>query len=152
LQHIAHHQFINDPERDPDISQLQTSGHWLHFPVDKPTFLKMLVKQLWLPNLFNFIRIRAKYNAMATDKNPYLKKGWKSNNVPVRIGILYMLTLVGVLTWCVYAQNLLLLAVGPLTMYTAVMILFRMLPETMYHQSRVHPVIPMRTMSLLRTT
>jgi fatty acid desaturase len=152
LQHIAHHQFINDPERDPDISQLQTSGHWLQFPVDKPTFLKMLVKQLWLPNLFNFIRIRAKYNAMATDKNPYLKKGWKSNNVPVRVGIVYMLTLIGVLAWFVYDQNLLLLAVVPAVMYGAVMIFFRSLPATMYHQSRVHPVIPMRTMSLLRTT
>ncbi len=152
LQHIAHHQFINDPERDPDISQLQTSGHWLHFPVDRRAFLTMLVKQLWLPNLFNFIRIRAKYNAMATDKNPYLKKGWKANNLPVRVGILYMVSLIGVLAWCVYDQNPLLLAVVPAAMYLAVMIFFRALPETMYHQSRVHPIIPMRTMSLLRTT
>ena len=152
LQHIAHHQFINDPERDPDISQLQTSGHWLHFPVDKRAFVSMLLKQLWLPNLFNFIRIRAAYNAMATDKNPYLKKGWKANNVPVRFGIVYMLTLIAVLAWSVYDQNLLLLAMVPASMYIALMIFFRMLPETMYHQSRVHPVIPMRTMSLLRTT
>jgi fatty acid desaturase len=152
LQHIAHHQFINDPERDPDISQLQTSGHWLHFPVDKHTFLVMLFKQLWLPNLFNFIRIRAAYNAMATDKNPYMKKGWKANNLPVRVGIVYMLTLIGVLAWCVYDENPLLLAVIPACMYMAIMTFFRLLPETMYHQSRVHPVISMRTMSLLRTT
>ena len=32
LQHLAHHQFVNDPDRDPDISQLKTSGHWLLFP------------------------------------------------------------------------------------------------------------------------
>ena len=35
LQHLAHHQFVNDPERDPDMSQLKTSGHWLDFPVGK---------------------------------------------------------------------------------------------------------------------
>ena len=52
LQHLAHHQFVNDPERDPDISQLQTSGHWLHFPVDSEPSSVTLVKQLWLPNLF----------------------------------------------------------------------------------------------------
>src|SRR5687768_10574693 len=46
LQHIAHHQFVNDPDRDPDVSQLQTSGHWLNFPVDKHTFLMTLLKQL----------------------------------------------------------------------------------------------------------
>ena len=33
LQHLAHHQFVNDPDRDPDISQLKTSGHWLDFPI-----------------------------------------------------------------------------------------------------------------------
>jgi fatty acid desaturase len=151
LQHIAHHQFINDPERDPDISQLQTSGHWLLFPVEPRTFFILLLKQFWLPNLFNFIRIRAAYNAMATNKNPYLKKGWKANNLPVRVGIAYMLTLIGVLSGCVYAEDRLLLAIIPACLFTAIMIFFRMLPETMYHQSRVHPVIPMRTMSLLRT-
>jgi fatty acid desaturase len=152
LQHIAHHQFVNDPDRDPDISQLQTSGHWLDFPVDKKTFLAMILKQLWLPNLFNYIRIRAAYNAMATDKNPYLKKGWKANNRPVRVGIAYMFTLMAVLAACVYFEQPLLLAILPACMYAAVMIFFRLLPETMYHQSRVHPIIPMRTMSLLRTT
>ena len=39
LQHLAHHQFVNDPERDPDISQLQTSGHWLPFPLTRKQFL-----------------------------------------------------------------------------------------------------------------
>jgi len=63
LQHLAHHQFVNDPERDPDISQLQTSGHWLDFPVSRPSFLRSLLKQLWLPNLARFILVRAKYNA-----------------------------------------------------------------------------------------
>ena len=71
LQHLAHHQFVNDPVRDPDISQLQTSGHWLPFPLGKFAFVKELLKQLWLPNLFRFIVIRAKYNATGTDKNPY---------------------------------------------------------------------------------
>src|SRR5207248_2594650 len=33
LPHLAHHQFVNDPDRDHDVSQLRTAGHWLHFPV-----------------------------------------------------------------------------------------------------------------------
>ena len=86
LQHHAHHQFVNDPQRDPDVSQLQTSGHWLPFPMPKKAFLLTLLKQLWVPNLIRFMRVRAQYNAVGTDKNPYLRKGWKPSKAPVLIG------------------------------------------------------------------
>ena len=55
LQHHAHHQFVNDPDRDPDVSQLQTSGHWLPFPLGKRAFLWTLIKQFWVPNLIDSV-------------------------------------------------------------------------------------------------
>src|SRR5262245_2819075 len=119
LQHLAHHQFVNDPLRDPDVSQLQTSGHWLNFPVSKRRFLATLLRQLWIPNLFRFMRIRAAYNVIPTDKNPYLKKGWKPKKTAVRVGILYLLTLLVTLTTLVRLENPLLLAVIPLVLYAA---------------------------------
>lgn len=152
LQHIAHHQFVNDPDRDPDVSQLQTSGHWLSFPVEPRAFLITLLKQLWLPNLIRFMRIRAAYNAIPTDKNPYLKKGWKPNKTAVRVGIVYMVSLLGLLAWLVYEENTLLLASIPAGLYLAIMTFYASIPESMYHQSRVHPVISMRAMTLLRIT
>jgi fatty acid desaturase len=150
LQHMAHHQFVNDPVRDPDISQLQTSGHWLPFPMAKRAFLRELLKQLWLPNLFRFIFIRAKYNSTGTDKNPYLKKGWKPSKLPVRIGMLYMLAQVGSLTALVLHGDPLLLAVVPLALWMGAMAFYWWLPENQYHQSRVHPVVSQRVMTLLR--
>jgi fatty acid desaturase len=45
LHHLAHHQFVNDPVRDPDISQMETSGHRLSFPILRNEFLKVLVQQ-----------------------------------------------------------------------------------------------------------
>src|SRR5262245_52690820 len=152
LQHIAHHPFVNDPDLDPDVSQLHNSGHWLDFPVAKGNILCTLLKPLWLPNLFRFMRIRAKYNAIPTDKNPYLKKGWKPNKTTVRVGILYMVSLIGVLTTFVRLETPLWLAVVPSVMYAAVMIFYAVIPEGMYHQSRVHPVISMRAMTLGRIT
>lgn len=152
LQHLAHHQFVNDPLRDPDVSQLQTSGHWLDFPLAKGVFLKTLLKQLWIPNLIRYMRIRARYNAIPTDKNPYLKKGWKPSKLPVRVGIVYMLALIGLLTGLVRSEQPLLLTILPTACYVAVMIFYAVIPEHLYHQSRIHPVISSRSMTLMRIT
>jgi fatty acid desaturase len=152
LQHLAHHQFVNDPQRDPDVSQLQTSGHWLDFPVARWTFLKTLLKQLWIPNLIRYMRIRAAYNAIPSDKNPYLKKGWKPSRLPVRVGILYMIAQIGLLFGLVWSGNAVLLAIIPTALYLAVMTFYAVIPEHLYHQSRVHPVISSRAMTLMRIT
>lgn len=152
LQHLAHHQFVNDPERDPDVSQLQTSGHWLDFPLAKGAFLWTLVKQLWIPNLVRYMRIRAAYNAIPTDKNPYLKKGWTPCKTTVRVGIVYMLALILALTVFVRLEEPVLLATVPFGLYAAILTFFALIPERMYHQSRVHPVVSMRVMTLMRVS
>ena len=120
------------------------------FPSRPAIFLRTLVKQLWVPNLFRYMMIRAKYNAIPSDKNPYLKKNWRPDKTMVRVGILYMLGLIAALTGLVWHGDPLLLAVVPTAMWLAMMIFCSVVPERMYHQSRVHPVISMRTMSLLR--
>lgn len=157
LQHLAHHQFVNDPDRDPDVSQLQTSGHWLNFPLQKKVFLLTLLKQLWIPNLIRFIRIRAAYNSFPTDKNPYMKKDWKPSRLAIRVGLFYILGQVAMLTTLVigvlnYEWPLWTLAVLPLVAYASVMVFYATIPDRMYHQSRVHPTISMRTMTLNRIT
>jgi fatty acid desaturase len=150
LQHIAHHQFVNDPDRDPDVSQLQTSGHWLHFPVERGVFLRTLLAQLWVPNLFRYMRIRAAYNAMPTDKNPYLKKGFQPSKTTVRVGIAYMLVLVGVLAGLVWHADPLPLALVPAGLWAAAVAFYAVIPGRMFHHTRVHPVLSMRTMTLMR--
>jgi fatty acid desaturase len=152
LQHLAHHQFVNDPDRDPDVSQLKTSGHWLNFPLAKKEFLLTLVKQVWLPNLVRFIRVRAAYNATGTDKNPYMRKGWKPSKLAIRVAVVYLLTLVVTLTTLVWRGNALLLAIIPAVLWAAVTAFYIWLPASMFHQSRVHPVLSQRLMSILRVS
>ena len=152
LQHLAHHQFVNDPQRDPDVSQLQTSGHWLSFPLTRSQFVRSLLAQLWLPNLVRFLVVRAKYNATGTDRNPYMRKGIKQSKLAVRIGLLYLLSLLGSLTALVYHGDSVLLAVVPAGLWMAVMLFFALLPPSKFHQSRLHPVISQKKMSLLRIT
>ena len=63
LQHLAHHQYVNDPEHDPDITQMEASGHRFKFPMARALFVwKCVIKQLlWWPNLVRYVRVRAKY-------------------------------------------------------------------------------------------
>jgi fatty acid desaturase len=150
LQHLAHHQFVNDPDRDPDVSQLKTSGHWLDFPVERRSFVRSLLRQLWLPNLARFMRVRAAYNATGTDKNPYLRKGQKPSKVAVRIGLAYILSLIATLTTLYYVGSDLALAVVPAAMWVGISVVYLLLPADKFHLSRVHPVVPLRYMTVLR--
>jgi fatty acid desaturase len=152
LQHLAHHQFVNDPTRDPDVSQLQTSGHWLSFPLSRGQFLRSLLGQLFLPNLARFILVRAKYNATGADKNPYLRKGVKQGKGAIRVGLAYLLALVASLVLLVRLGDTLLLALVPALLWAGSMVAFSVLPASQFHQSRLHPVISQRVMSLLRIT
>ncbi len=151
LQHLAHHQFVNDPDRDPDVSQLKTSGHWLGFPLARRAVLRALFRQLSPFRLIRFMRIRAQYNATGTDKNPYMIKGQKPSKGAVRVGVLYLLAVVATLTALFYlAEEWRLMPAVAGGMWLIVTAVFLKLPDHKYHQSKLRPVIHARYTSALR--
>ena len=150
LQHLAHHQFVNDPERDPDVSQLIASGHWLNFPLKKQQFLRKIAKQLWVPNLIRFMRVRGKYNGTGTDQNPYFRKGQKPARTAVRIGLIYILSLIVALVLLYRHGDATMLVAVPIAMWTLISVVFWRLPARCYIQTRLHPVVPSRYMTILR--
>jgi fatty acid desaturase len=152
LQHLAHHQFVNDPVRDPDVSQLRASGHWLPFPLPKRDFLKSLLKQLWPPNLVRFMRVRAAYNSTHSDRHPYRRQGAENSKLGLRVGLVYVLVQSALFTALVYLGDPFWLAVLPAGWYAAVMGVYALLPIAKFHQSRVHPPVSRRWMSMLRVT
>jgi fatty acid desaturase len=152
LQHLAHHQFVNDPERDPDISQLRASGHWLSFPLGKGPFLRALLRQLWPPRLVRYMRVRAQYNAVPTTASPYLRKDWKPSRIPVHAGIAYLLGLIGLLTPLVRYGDPFWLVVFPATAWAGIVLFYALIPARLYHQSRVHSTISPRWMTVGRMT
>jgi fatty acid desaturase len=152
LQHIAHHQFTNDPLRDPDVSQLQSSGHWLDFPLSKSAFVWTLVKQLWPLNLIRYIRIRAAYNALGTDKNPYAGKRRPPSKLNAAVGVGYLVALAGGLTALAYWSDWTWLVAYPIVMGAAVLAFYAFVPEKYFSSSRLKPVFPPRQMTLMRMT
>lgn len=58
--HLGHHQFVNDPNRDPDLIRLNhPKPH--HFPISKGRFwLKYVVRSLWPPSILSYLFGRAR--------------------------------------------------------------------------------------------
>jgi fatty acid desaturase len=152
LQHLAHHQFVNDPIRDPDVSQLQGSGHWLSFPLARGEFLRVLLKQLWVPNLVRYMRIRATYNAVPSANNPYQRRNCKPSRIPVRAGIGYIVGLAALLALLVRHGDPVLLAVLPAVCWTGIVLFYALIPQRLYFQTRVHADISARVMTMMRMT
>jgi fatty acid desaturase len=150
LQHLAHHQFVNDPERDPDLSQLRTSGHWLNFPLSKGQFLGALLQQLWPPRLVRYMRVRASYNAVPTNRSPYLRKDWRPSRLLVRTAVAYLLGLIGLLTTLVWYGDPIWLAVLPPVCLVGIVLFYALIPARLYHQSRIHSAISARWMTVGR--
>jgi fatty acid desaturase len=151
LQHLAHHQFVNDPDRDPDVSQLKTSGHWLGFPLVRRDVIRAIIRQMSPFRLIRFMRIRAQYNATGTDKNPYTIKGQKPSKGAVRVGLIYLVAMVATLTtlfYTTYEWWLMPLVIG--VMWLVVTAVFLKLPDHKFHQSKLRPVIHARYTSALR--
>jgi fatty acid desaturase len=154
LHHLAHHQFVNDPQRDPNVPQVWVNGHWTHFPMTRSEFWSELAKQIWPLNLIRYLRAQAKSNAMAGTRSPYERTGVDRSKMKfaLRVGLIYLVGLSAALVGLVIFGNPVLLAVVPVAAYVAVMIFFALMPDNWYSQYRVHPTYTMRTITLMRIT
>lgn len=152
LHHLAHHQFVNDPMRDPDISQMQKSGHRLSFPVMKEEFLEVLFRQMWVPNLIRYSLVRAEYDSLGTSHNPYLRDDWEFSKLPARVMLAHMVVTAALLTGLVMLGNPWLLALLPAGVWAATMLLLAALPEQLFYQSKIKPIVSVRTLAMMRVT
>jgi fatty acid desaturase len=154
LQHLAHHQYVNDPVRDPDVTQMQASGHRFRFPMSRGRFVwECVVKQfLWLPNLVRYIRIRAKYSSTGSAGGPYQVRSGNRSGLLTGVGILYLVALVGGLAPLVLLGNPWLLVLVPLGLWACIVTFFLAVPDAFYRKSLVKPDVHSRWTSAGRVT
>jgi fatty acid desaturase len=152
LHHLAHHQFVNDPVRDPDISQLQKSGHRLSFPILKQEFMEVLFRQMWVPNLVRYSLARAEYDSLGTEHNPYIREDWEFSKRPQRLTVAYLALQALLLAGLVMYGNAVLLVVLPVVAWAGIMLVLGLLPERYYYQSKIRPLFSIRSLGMMRTT
>lgn len=153
LHHLSHHQFVNDPQNDPNFAQAEQSGHWLDFPLTHVEMVRGLLRLLWIPNLVSYTVARARYSALGLGENPYGDPKRPGHWLTAAIGILFAAIVPAILL----AQ--LLLGVGAAitlgtigTLYAAAMAFYLLIPDDWYQGSRVEPVFSYRVLFTTRLT
>ena len=153
IQHLAHHQFPNDPERDPDVMQMTASGHRFPFPMRPRQFMwECVIKQLLIvPKLIRYIRVRASFNATGGGSGPYDVKGPRSKLL-ITVGVVYLALTIAVTTTLSYVGDPLWLAVAPGTMLAATLSFYAIVPARYYRQTNLRPDVSPRWMTFGRVT
>ncbi len=151
VQHHGHHQFPNDPERDPDWAQLTLSGHKFKFPMTTREFLWQCVfKQLlWPPALIRYVLVRASFLVNHGTDGPYRMKRLQAKTV-LRLRLAYHLLLVAAVTAFVVwemPREIILTCVG---MLIGILAILAWLPEAWFAQYTIEPDISVRHQTMLR--
>src|SRR5262245_753376 len=151
LFHLSHHQFINDPQRDPDRAMLAQSGHWLRFPVSPGQFMGTIARQLLLVGLVRYILVRFRYNSSALQgESPYRKK--ETMRAPPLVLAASAVYFVGlVLVQRLFYPGSLELLWGITGVACGVVALtFFLLPDRYFDEARLRSVVPRRVTAISR--
>ena len=151
LHHMAHHQFVNDPERDPIFGQADESGHWLDFPLTHFELVKGLLRLLWIPNLVRYTVARARYSALGLGRNPYVDPRRPGHPAAQIVGILFAGIMPAILI------GMMLAGFGPtavmgtfFVLWAAAVLFYATIPDDWFASGRVEPVISHRAGSIAR--
>lgn len=153
VQHLGHHQYPNDPDRDPDWTQLAMSGHRFTFPMTQWQFLwHCVIKQLlWPPLPIRYILARARFVVDQGEKSPYRLKR-RSKPMLKIVGALFLVGMVAALTVSVWREDAFLLAVLPTSISLATLAFFAMIPANWFGEYFIQSDLSPRTQALMRTT
>lgn len=150
VQHLGHHQFPNDPVRDPDWEQLTLSGHKFHFPMSRTQFFKQcILKQLRPLYLLKYIVVRALYKVDREDGGKYrMKRRGSPWMIPLALG--YYAALLTLLATAVMRRDASLLGYGAAAMLAGVLVVYTLLPERWFDEWGITPDFTCRTTARMR--
>lgn len=144
VHHLAHHQFVNDPARDPNFAQAEMSGHWLDFPLSQYELLMGVLRQINPIRLVKYILARAKYSAIGSDRNPYADPNRMGSPWIIRVGALYAVGMPAVAIYFLTQEQWTACLVAHVAMTAGVIAYYALVPDDAYVYSRLNPVISHR--------
>ena len=136
LFHMAHHQFTNDPDRDPDLQNLGEGKRAFEFPMDRSRFIRVVYLSLVVAPIrfLGYCWAYFQVNSIGQGKNVYVY-GNEPGKQPVRVwprlgtslGIFYLLGL-NLVTWLLttYGRPDWLIPAGLMGLILAIPVAYRL--------------------------
>ena len=151
LHHMAHHQFVNDPERDPIFAQADDSGHWLDFPLTHVELVRALLRLMWLPNLIKYTVARARHSALGLGKNPYGDPEKTGHPIVQTLGIVFAVGFPAILIGLMLAGFSATVVMSVFfAIWAAAVVFYLAVPADWFPDSRIQPVFSHRVAALNR--
>ena len=153
VQHLGHHQFPNDPERDPDWVQMTRSGHRFEFPMSRLRFLwHCVLKQILMPLYpLRYALVRASYVVDKGEATPYRMIRHQSPILTLA-AVSYLLVLIGTLAGLFSLGDGLLLALVPAGLWLTSLTFYALAPAGWFEDYFIKSDLPIRWQKGLRVT
>jgi fatty acid desaturase len=159
LFHLGHHQFTNDPERDPDLLNLGHGKRAGDFPMSRTRFITLVYFAFVVAPLrfLNYQWAYMKVNTLGLGQNVYMDRATgkaKGSSDPIRLasvlGIAYIAGLSFVLRYLTGSERVSLLVPAALAGIGMLAVVIHLLPDWAIYRSPLRQVYSCRTSSLLR--
>ena len=162
IAHLAHHQFTNDWEKDPDLTEVGRPKGVHEFPMTKARFVYRYYVRFFLPwVLLSYMWSIAYQSVLGKGKNPYLRdprfgKGKQFDYEGIRWasvgGIAYVTSLALMMSWLSQTGRMTALFASVGVAYAFAIGVMAILPSTAYFQSPVKHAYSTRVEAMLRLT
>lgn len=149
LQHLAHHKWVNDPDRDPDLQQLARSGHRFEFPKSRREVLALLANQLWPINQMRYALGRLRHLDSEETSARHSGELRQSRIVPV-LFLGSLATILAVFGIVSFLGDPMLRIAAPSAFAVCSLTALALLPESRYGPRIARSPLPMRLFAVLR--
>jgi fatty acid desaturase len=159
LFHLGHHQYTNDPERDPDLLNLGHGKRAGDFPMSRTRFITRVYFAFIVAPLrfLHYQRAYARVNTFGLGRNVYTERASgkpEGPSAPMRLatmlGIAYIAGFFAVLRYLAAIDRIMLMAPAGLAGIALLALVIHLLPDWAIYRSPLRQVYSSRFASLLR--
>ncbi len=155
--HLAHHQYTNDWERDPDLHTVGHSKKVDEFPMSRgQVILTYFLRFFWPPTLLRYLWDVIYVGTLGDAGNTYLRRihgdrgtpGWRK--AAIALGWLYFFSLSGLLTTLATWDRADWVLGAALGYWLLGLTVIRLLPQQGFFQSAIKNIYSSRTAAMMR--